>query len=126
MRFFFCLKQVQRLKVSWLHTSTKTSIECPLPHPLENVARFPFTKIYPGLKFRSGFKCPVERYIPVTDPTQATARLVIVLVSRIQKSGTGGNNFVKWKGTFRDNRTGQSGPPSKLVPNIPVGMVRSM
>ena len=30
-----------------------------------------------------------------TDPTQATARLVIVLVSRIQKSGTGDNNFVK-------------------------------
>ena len=30
-------------------------------------------------------------------PTQATALLVIVLVSRIQKSGTGDNNFVKWK-----------------------------
>ena len=29
------------------------------------------------------------------DPTQATARLVIVLASRIQKSGTGDNNFVK-------------------------------
>ena len=41
------------------------------------------------------------------DPTQATARqarLVIVLVSRIQKSGTGNNNFVKWKGTFRSDR----------------------
>jgi len=33
-----------------------------------------------------------------TDPTQATARLVIILVSRIKKkSGTGDNNFVKWK-----------------------------
>ena len=30
-----------------------------------------------------------------TDPTQATERLVIVLVSRIQKSGAGDNNFVK-------------------------------
>ena len=30
-----------------------------------------------------------------TDPIQATAGLVIVLVSRIQKSGTGDNNFVK-------------------------------
>ena len=39
-----------------------------------------------------------------TDPTQATARLVIVLASRIQKSGTGDNNFVKWKGTFRSDR----------------------
>ena len=33
-----------------------------------------------------------------TGLTQATAHLVIVLVSRIQKSGTGDNNFVKWKG----------------------------
>ena len=30
-----------------------------------------------------------------TDPIQATVGLVIVLVSRIQKSGTGDNNFVK-------------------------------
>ena len=55
---------------------------------------------------------PMERYIPIalhsdsdcTDPTQATARLVIVLVSRIQKSGTEDNNFVKWKGTFWSDR----------------------
>ena len=38
------------------------------------------------------------------DPTQATARLVIVLVTRIQGSSTGNNNFVKWKGTFRSYR----------------------
>ena len=31
---------------------------------------------------------------------KATARLVIVLVSRIQKRGTGDDNFVK-KGTFQ-------------------------
>ena len=47
-----------------------------------------------------------------TDPTQATARLVIDFVSRIQKSGTGDNNFVKWKGTCRptdqNDQTGQS------------------
>ena len=53
------------------------------------------------------------------DPTQATARLVIVLASRIQKSGTGDNNFVKWKRTFESDR------PSKLVPNIPVGPNRN-
>ena len=47
-----------------------------------------------------------------TDPTQATERLVIVLVRRIQNSGTGDNNFVKWKGT-------------KVVPNIPVGQNRN-
>ena len=38
-----------------------------------------------------------------TDLTQANARLVFVLVSRIQKSSTGDINFVKWKGTFRFN-----------------------
>ena len=42
-----------------------------------------------------------------TDPTQATARLIIVLVRRIQKSGTGDNSFVQCKGT-------------KVIPNIPV------
>ena len=35
-----------------------------------------------------------------TDPTQATARLVIVLVSRIQKSGTGDNILSNGKGHF--------------------------
>ena len=38
-----------------------------------------------------------------TDPTEATTRLVIILVSRIQKSSTGNNNFVKWKGAFRSD-----------------------
>ena len=38
-----------------------------------------------------------------TDPTQATARLNIVLVRRIQKSGTRENNFVKME---RDNSVG--------------------
>ena len=33
-----------------------------------------------------------------TDQTKATASLVIVLVSRIQISIPGENNFVKWKG----------------------------
>ena len=42
----------------------------------------------------------MERYIPVKDPTQATARLVIVLVSRMQKSGAGDNNFANAKGHF--------------------------
>ena len=46
----------------------------------------------------------MERYIPVKDPTQATARLVIARVSRMQKSGAGDNNFVKWKETFRSHR----------------------
>ena len=42
-----------------------------------------------------------------TDQTKATASLAIVLVSRIQISGPGENNFVKWKGTFRSDRLDQ-------------------
>ena len=42
-----------------------------------------------------------------TDQTKATASLVIVLVSSIQISGSGENNFVKWKGTFRSDRLDQ-------------------
>ena len=63
--------------------------------------------------------------------TQAAAHLVIVLVSRIQKSSAGDNNFVKWKGKInirpidRKDQTGQSGPPSKLVPNIVIGQNRN-
>ena len=39
-----------------------------------------------------------------TDPTRATSRLVIDLESRIQKSDTGDNSFVKWKGTVWSDR----------------------
>ena len=64
---------------------------------------FPFNK-NSGLKFRK-FNLPNGAvHSGCTDPTQATARLVIVLVSRIQKSGTVKNNLVKWKGTFRSDR----------------------
>ena len=45
-----------------------------------------------------------------TDQTKATASLVIVLVSRIQISGPGENNFVKWKGTLQSDRPDQSNP----------------
>ena len=65
-----------------------------------------------------------------TDPFQATACLLIVpTASRIQKSGTGDKHFVKWKGLFgrtdQNEWTGQSEPPSKMVPNIPVGRNRN-
>ena len=91
--------------------------------------RFPFNK-NSGLKFRKFHMPNGTVHSGCTDSTQATARLVIILLSRFQKSGTGDNNFVKWKGTFRSNRTkwsvtGQSGPPSKLVPSIPVGPNRN-
>ena len=60
--------------------------------------RFPFNKNF-GLKFRK-FHVPYGTvHSGFTDPFQATACLLIVpSASRIQKSGTGDNNFVKWKG----------------------------
>ena len=65
----------------------------------ERHADFNSTKI-PVQNFRK-FHVPNEMvHSGCTDPTQATARLVIVLVSKMQKSGTRNNNFVKWKGTF--------------------------
>ena len=53
-----------------------------------------------------------------TDPTQATARLVIVLVSR-------GQQFCQMEGDISVRPTGQRRPPSKLVPNIPGGPNRN-
>ena len=47
--------------------------------------------------------CPMEQYIPVAQ-TWPKPQHVIVLVSRIQKSGTKANNFVKWWGTFWSDR----------------------
>ena len=64
---------------------------------------FPFNK-HSSLKFRKFHVSNGTVHSDCTDPTQATARLVIVLVSRIQKSGTEDNNFVKWKGTFWSDR----------------------
>ena len=74
------------------------------PNVAGNHGRFPLNK-NSGLKFRK-FHVPIGRLDSCcTDPTQATARLVIVLEGRIQKSDTGNNNFVKWKGTFRSDRS---------------------
>ena len=91
--------------------------------------RFPFNKNF-GLKFRK-FHVPYGTvHSGFTDLFQATACLLIVpSASRIQKSGTGDNNFVKWKGlsgrTDWNEWTGQSEPPSKVVPNISVGPHRN-
>ena len=45
----------------------------------------------------------MERYILVAQ-TQPKPQHVNVLVSRIQKSSTSDNNFVKWRGTFWSDR----------------------
>ena len=67
-----------------------------------NLGRFPFSKNY-GLKFRKFHVPSGTVHSGCTDPNQGTARLVIVLVSRIQKSGTGDNNSVK---SDRNHRIG--------------------
>ena len=68
-----------------------------------NPGYFPLKK-NSGFKFRKLFRLPNKTiHSGCTDPTQATTRLVIILLSRIQKSGTGDNNFVKWKGIVRSD-----------------------
>ena len=59
----------------------------------------------------------MEMNIGCTDPTQARSRLLIVLLSRLPKSGGKG----RFGPTDRNDWTGQSEPPSKVVLNIPVG-----
>ena len=61
--------------------------------------RFPFNKNF-GLKFRKFHVPNGTVHSGFTDPLQGTACLLIVpAASRIQTwSGTGDNNFVKWKG----------------------------
>ena len=63
--------------------------------------RFPFSE---NLKFQKFHAPNGTVHFACTDPTQAAARSVIVLVRRRQKIDTGDNNFVKWKETFRSDR----------------------
>ena len=71
-------------------------------HDHDNPGCFPFNK-NSSFKFRKFRVLHGTVHSGCTDPIQATIRLVIILVSRIQKSGTGDNNFVKRKGTFRSD-----------------------
>ena len=64
--------------------------------------RFPFKKFLFQISEKPLAQWKVHS--SCTDQTKATASLVIVLVSRIQISGPGEDNFVKWKGTFRSDR----------------------
>ena len=91
--------------------------------------RFPFNKHF-GLKIRKFHEPNRTVHSGFTDPFQAPGCLLTVpAASRIQKSGTGDKNFAKWKGLFGrtdpNEWTGQSEPPSKVVPNIPVGPNRN-
>ena len=59
----------------------------------------------------------MEMNIGCTDPTRAKSSLLIVLLSRLPKSGGKG----RFGPTDQNDWTGLSGPPSKVVLNIPVG-----
>ena len=69
----------------------------------------------------------MEMNIGCTDPTRGKSRLLIVLLSTLPKSGCKEKQltFSNGKGrigpTDRNDWTGQSGPLSKVVLNIPVG-----
>ena len=68
---------------------------------------------------------PMEMNIGCTDPTRAKSRLLIVLLSRLPKSGCKEKQLTFSNGRDVSDRptemTGQSGPLSKVVLNIPVG-----
>ena len=88
----------------------------PSPVDIINQSRFLFNKKFRFLQISEISGSP--KGTVGHEPIQGTARLVIVLVSRIQKSGIGYNDLANGKEL---SRTDQIGPPSKVVPNIPVG-----
>ena len=60
------------------------------------------------------------------DLIHATACLIIVLVSRIQRSFTGHNNFFKWKETGPTDRNDKPVEVDhRWIPNVPVGPNRN-
>ena len=85
----------------------------------------------PGTLTRGTFHSKkIPLHSSCTDPTQTPAHFVIVLVLGGYKRAVLGTTILSnGKGHFgpteQDNWTGQSGPPSKLVPNIPVGPNRN-
>ena len=69
----------------------------------------------------------MEFYIPVTPIRPKPPRVWLLF---LKKSGAGDNNFFErelahFGSTDRNERTDQSGPPSKVVPNIAVGPNRN-
>ena len=89
---------------------------------------FHWTKI-PVLNF-GNFACPIEQYIPVVQTRLKPPHVwLLFLWAGYKRVVLGITILSNGKGHFgptkQDNPTGQSGPPSKLVPNIPVGPNRN-
>ena len=91
-----------------------------LPHRCNQPGRFLFNKKFRLLQI-SEISGPPKGTVDY-DPIQGTARLVIVLVRSIQKSGTRYNNLANGK---EPSWTDQIGPYLKVVQNIPVGPNRN-
>ena len=68
----------------------------------------------------------MERYIPVAKTRPKQPRVWLLFLKAGYKTAVLGTTILTngekhFGPTDRDNRTGQRGPPSKLVPNFPVG-----
>ena len=94
------------------------------PLKRENIGRFPFNK-NPGLKSR-------KFYVPngTVHPTQKPPHVRLLFLKTEYEWAVLGTTILSnakrhFGPTDRDNQNGQSGPPSKLVPNIPVGPNRN-
>ena len=87
--------------------NTVTRLIIPVPRPLS------FDKNF-GLRIRKFYVPNRTVHSGCTDPTQATARLVIC------KQDTNRALMKRHISTDRNDRTGQSRPPSKVAPNITI------
>ena len=86
---------------------------------------FHSTKI-PVRNFETDFTCPMERYIPVAKTRPKQPRVWLLFLKAGYKTAVLGTTILTngekhFGPTDRDNRIGQREPPSKLVPNFPVG-----
>ena len=73
---------------------------------------------------------PMERYIPVAQTRPKPPRALLLFLQAGYKRAVLGTTILSngkeyFGPTERNDQTGQRGPPSKLVPNIPVGPNRN-
>ena len=81
----------------------------------ESNGAFHSTRLNSGWKFRKFYVPNGTAHSGCTHPTEPSACLFIVLVSRREQQ------LGHFGPTDQNDQVCQNGPPSKLVPNIPVG-----
>ena len=74
--------------------------------------------------------CPMERYIPVAQTRPKPPRAWLLFLQAGYKRAVLGTTILSngkehFGPTDQNDQTGQRGPPSKLIPNIPVGLNRN-